>query len=199
MPSNTEYDRRRAEKYLAGKDPVLARLIIRFGNCPLSGRSSNPYSTLVRSIISQQLSSKAADTIEQRLLAVVGDWDPITVLEVPAEVLRTSGLSSSKARCLREIAGRVVDGRLDFDNLAALADEKIIVLLTEITGIGRWTAEMFLIFGLGRPDVLALADAGLKRAVRQLYGTDLQLETVGEPWRPFRSIASWYLWKHLDS
>lgn len=199
MLSNTSNETFRAQKHLAEKDSILAHLIIRFGDCPLSGRSSNPYGTLVRSVISQQLSSQAADAIEQRLLVLVGDWIPARVLNIPADLLRSAGLSSKKTSCIREIASRAVEGRLHFDNLATLTDERVTELLTEISGIGRWTAEMFLIFGLGRPDILALADAGLKRAVRKLYGEGTLLETAGEQWRPFRSVASWYLWKYLDN
>jgi DNA-3-methyladenine glycosylase II len=187
-----------AEKYLSRIDPILASLIQKHGSCPIFSREINPYGTLIRSVISQQLSAKAADTIEGRVVKLVGGLHPAGLLAVSVEGLRGAGLSAAKARYIREISQRVVDGRLDFDRLRDGADEEILVVLTEIPGVGRWTAEMFLIFGLGRSDVLAMGDAGLRRAFRLLYGETADLAKVGELWRPYRSVASWYLWKHLD-
>ena len=107
-------------------------------------------------------------------------------------------VSAAKSRYIVELAQRVTDGRLDFDALLSQTDDAVIDALTELPGIGRWTAEMFLIFSLKRPDVLALGDAGLQRAARDLYGEDADLESIGQSWRPYRSVASWYLWRHLD-
>jgi DNA-3-methyladenine glycosylase II len=156
----------------------------------------------VRSIISQQLSAKAANTIERRVSQIIpAPFSPDEILTVPIESLRGAGLSTRKARFIRQLAEHVTTGRLNFDELADYPDESVIVALMELPGIGRWTAEMFLIFGLKRPDVLALGDAGLRRAAKVLYQDSDEnglLERVSGAWRPYRSVASWYLWKHLD-
>ena len=111
---------------------------------------------------------------------------------------RSAGLSSRKAGYIHRLAEHVVTGRLRFDELATYPDESVIIALMELQGIGRWTAEMFLIFGLKRPNILALSDAGLQRATRLLYGKNADIENVGQIWRPYCSVASWYLWRHLD-
>lgn len=188
-----------AQIFLAGIDPVLSMLIERHGQCQLLQVSGNPYGTLVRSIISQQLSVKASDTIEQRVLALAGsDFSPASLLQIPLSGLRSAGLSGAKSRSLLELSARVVDGRINFSDILGMSNEAAIHTLSELPGVGRWTAEMFLIFGLGRPDVWSLGDAGLKRAVKLLYGDEADFEKTGERWRPYRSVASWYLWKHLD-
>lgn len=187
------------EEYLSNADPVLSQLIMKFGKCPLLQRNIDPYGTLVRSIISQQLSAKAADTIEGRVLALVQELTPENILEIPTDKLREAGLSGAKSRYIHELSTRVIDGRMNFDGLHAKSNDEAIAILSELPGVGKWTAEMFLIFGLGRPDVLAQGDAGLKRAVRILYGEKAVFEGVGRKWKPFRSVASWYLWKYLDS
>lgn len=190
---------RAAEKHLSQSCEVMARLVTVHGPCPIADSEFLPFQTLVTSIISQQLSAKAADTIEHRVLAIVSSFTPASFLAVPFDVLRGAGLSSAKARYIIELAQRVNDGRLDFDALLRQANDDVIDALVEVPGIGRWTAEMFLIFGLRRPDVLALGDAGLQRAARLLYGEDADLESVGQLWRPYCSVASWYLWRHLDA
>jgi DNA-3-methyladenine glycosylase II len=182
----------------------MRRLIKAYGPCALPDREFHPFDTLARSIIGQQLSSKAADTIRNRIVVLVGEpFAPAKLLQANVEHLRTAGLSAAKVRYIRELADRTLDSRLSFDLLTALDDDSVIAKLTEVPGIGRWTAEMFLIFGLKRPDVLALSDAGLQRAARILYGGRGQktsiLEKVSDSWRPYRSVASWYLWEHLDS
>lgn len=195
---------RRAERHLAGADPVMKLLIARHGRCPLAERSFEPFHMLANSIISQQLSTRAAATIKQRVGALVGvPFQPAKVLAVPQELLRSAGLSAAKARYIRELATRVCDGRLNFIELMRFGDEQLIEKLSESPGIGRWTAEMFLLFGLKRLDVLALGDAGLQRAARLLYGKKRKSPTllprIAEAWRPYRSIASWYLWRSLES
>jgi DNA-3-methyladenine glycosylase II len=192
-----------AERHLTAADRVMAALIRDYGTCPLARRRSHPpFHTLASSIISQQLSTKAADTIKQRVAAFAPvPFRPEDFLNAPIGSLRTAGLSGAKARYIRELAERVTSGRLNFDLLAGEADEAVIARLMELPGIGRWTAEMFLIFGLKRPDVLAAGDAGLRRAARMLYGdkeTAGLLAKLGAAWSPYRSVASWYLWKHLD-
>lgn len=177
----------------------MARLVALHGPCPIADRDFLPFQTLATSIISQQLSAKAADTIERRVLAIVPSFTPAEFLIAPLDALRAAGLSSAKARYIIELAQRVNDGRLDFDALLHQRDEDVIAALIELPGIGRWTAEMFLIFGLRRPDVLALDDAGLQRAVRLLFGDTVNLAAAGAAWRPYCSVASWYLWRHLDA
>ena len=188
-----------AEQRLRQSCRVMAQLIAQHGPCPLADREFRPFQTLANSIISQQLSAKASATIERRVLAVVPGFTPAGFLAVSSEALRAAGLSSAKARYIIELAQRVSDGRLDLEAMQQAPDAEVITALVELPGIGQWTAEMFLIFGLRRPDVLSLGDAGLQRATRLLFGDDAKLERVGQLWRPFCSIASWYLWRHLDS
>ncbi|MDZ4153992.1 MAG: DNA-3-methyladenine glycosylase 2 family protein [Methylicorpusculum sp.] len=189
---------RAAEKHLSQSCEVMSRLIVVHGSCSIADREFLPFQTLATSIISQQLSAKAANTIEQRVLSIVSSFTPASFLSVPVDVLRGTGMSSAKARHIIELAQRVCDGRLNFDALLKQDDEDVITALVDLPGIGRWTAEMFLIFGLKRPDILALGDAGLKRAARLLYGEDATLESLGQAWMPYCSVASWYLWRHLD-
>jgi len=192
---------RDAERHLHKSDAVMARLVTDYGPCPLAERDNLPFHTLARSIISQQLSAKAADTIERRVAQIVpAPFGPDEVLAVSVESLRSAGLSARKVGFIRQLAEHVTTGCLNFDELATCPDESVIIALTELPGIGRWTAEMFLIFGLKRPDVLALGDAGLRRAAKMLYqdSDGGVLERVSGAWRPYRSVASWYLWKHLD-
>ena len=178
-------------------------LIAKHGPCPMAQWEYHPFHTLVISIISQQLSAKAADSIERRMGGITSSpFQPEALLSVPAESLRSAGLSRPKIGYIRELALRVSDGRLPLSLIESEEDDKVIETLMEVPGIGRWTAEMFLIFGLRRLDVLALGDAGLHRAARMLYeeGDDGSpvLMKVSDPWRPYRSIASWHLWKSLD-
>lgn len=191
------------EKHLSKSDKVMERLISEYGPCPLAKRQFRPFHTLTRAIISQQLSSKAAANIERKVSQIVQTpFKPEAFLTVPPNELRSAGVSKPKARYILELAARVADGRLSFAKLKKSADEDIITCLTELPGIGRWTAEMFLIFGLKRADVLSLGDAGLQRAAKMLYGhlyKNEVLETVSTAWRPYRSVASWYLWRHLDN
>ena len=188
-----------AERHLRQSCRIMARLIAQHGPCPLADREFRPFQTLANSIISQQLSAKAADTIERRVLAIVPGFTPAGFLAVPTEALRAAGLSAAKARYIGELAQRVSDGRLNLEGMQQTPDADVIAALVELPGIGQWTAEMFLIFGLRRPDVLSLGDAGLQRSARLLFGDDAKLEHVGQSWRPFCSVASWYLWRHLDA
>lgn len=190
---------RDAERHLSQSCQIMARLIIQHGPCPLADREFRPFQTLANSIISQQLSAKAADTIERRVQAIVPGFTPAGFLAVPTEALRAAGLSSAKARYIVELARRVSDGRLNLEAMQHTSDAGVIAALVELPGIGQWTAEMFLIFGLRRLNVLSLGDVGLQRAARLLFGDDAELEHVGQVWRPFCSVASWYLWRHLDT
>ncbi len=190
---------REAEKHLRRSCKIMAGLVTRHGSCQLVHRKTSPFYTLAISIISQQLSKKAAQTIRNRVMDIVPTFSPDCFMDISIDTLRSTGLSSAKARYILELAKRVNDGRLNFDEIVQLSDEDAIGTLIDLPGIGRWTAEMFLIFGLKRPDVLALGDAGLQRSARLLYGESVQLENLGQLWRPFRSVASWYLWRHLDA
>jgi DNA-3-methyladenine glycosylase II len=181
----------------------MNRLIGAHGRCPLAAREYAPFHMLTNSIISQQLSTQAAAAIKQRLTVLVpAPFAPEKFLQLSSEQLRMAGLSQAKARYIAALAARVCEGRLVFDDIIGQDDEKVIVALSECPGIGRWTAEMFLIFGLKRLDVLSLGDAGLQRATRLLYGTRRRsknlLPRIAEAWRPYRSVASWYLWKSLE-
>lgn len=189
-------------RHLAQADPTLGAFIERIGPVeqPLS---TDYYASLAEAIVAQQLSDAAAATIWGRLvLALGGEASPEAVLAAADETLRGAGLSRSKTSFLRDLASRVRDGSLDLARVATLPDEEVIAELSAVKGIGRWTAEMFLIFSLGRPDVLALDDGALRTTVGWLYGLEAPVsrETVaelGERWKPYRTTASLYLWKGL--
>jgi DNA-3-methyladenine glycosylase II len=199
-------DYAQARRHLARRDPVMRDLVRQHGPCGLSGqRHEDPFTALVRAIVSQQLSTRAASTIYQRVARLCrGRVTPAALLRLSDDELRGAGLSGQKTRYVRDLTARVRDGRLALGELGDLDDEAVVDRLTSVTGIGRWTAEMFLIFRLQRPDVLPLGDLGILRAVQQQYGlrrapTPARLTALGEPWRPFRSVACWYLWASLDN
>jgi DNA-3-methyladenine glycosylase II len=194
---------KKAEIHLRQSDRVMAKLIRTHGQCTLNRRTFDLFHTLVVSIISQQLSAKASDTIEQRIAECVPyPFNAEDMVCVSPERLREAGLSSRKVAYIQGLAERVNGRLLSYEALAAKGNDEVSNTLMEIPGIGRWTAEMFLIFGLKRPDVLALGDAGLQRAAKILYpkasSNGNALEKVSERWKPYRSVASWYLWRHLD-
>jgi DNA-3-methyladenine glycosylase II len=194
---------RRAERRLAEADPVMKRLIAAHGHCPLASRPYEPFHMLTNSIISQQLSTKAAAAIKQRLASsLTVPFAPETFLLLSSDQLRGAGLSQAKVRYITALSTSVCERRLVFEEIVGGDDEAVVRALSACPGIGRWTAEMFLIFALKRLDVLAVGDAGLQRAARLLYGRrsrrkDL-LARVAEAWRPYRSVASWYLWRSLE-
>ena len=170
------------------------------------GRPTDAYGTLVRSIVGQQLSTRAAATIYNRVLDLFGGQvpTPAALIAVAPDSLRAAGLSRAKVAYLRDLAERVEDGELDLDQLSQLSDAEVSEQLTAVKGIGQWSADMFLIFYLGRPDILAVGDLGIRRAVERLYGLPQipdakTLERIAEPWRPFRSLACLYLWTSLDN
>jgi len=191
-----------AERCLCKSDSVMAQLIHTLGPCPLAKRKFRPFHTLAISIIGQQLSAKASATIVRRVSEFVPTpFHHNDFLQVSKTSLRKAGVSHAKVDYLLELSRRVSNGLLRFKDLKAKNDEAVIEILTALPGIGRWTAEMFLIFGLKRPDILALGDAGLQRAASLLYGVNGDanfLARVGRAWMPYRSVASWYLWRHLD-
>lgn len=187
---------------LAGADPVLAELIGRYPGMSLVGKG-DAFHTLARSIVGQQISVKAADSVWNRLETALGGIESNRVLAMSVEDLRGCGLSARKVEYLGDLAAHHQAGRLDPAQWRDWDDEAIIKELTSIRGIGRWTAEMFLIFHLLRPDVLPLDDIGLLRAIADHYHDGerrprKQVQQQGEIWRPWRSVATWYLWRSLD-
>ncbi len=177
----------------------MATLIQTVGPCRLTSRKGTPFQILATSIMSQQISAQAASSIKQRVLELIPAFTASAILAAEPERLRAAGLSSPKIRYLVQIARAAEEGKLDFETLGKQADEEVIETLIELPGVGLWTAEMFLIFALKRPDVLSLGDAGLKRAVKRLYGETMTLAEAGQAWRPYASTASWYLWRSLDA
>ena len=203
----TTADYARARRLLARRDPVMRDLMRAHGPCGLDRvQHADPFRALVHAIVSQQLSTKAARTICARVDALFdgGMPTPAGVGAISDEQLRACGLSSQKLRYIRDLGTRVLDGSLPLDHIETLTDDEVVAALTAVKGIGRWTAEMFLIFRLHRPDVLPVGDLGIINAVRRAYRlrkapTPARLTTIGEPWRPYRSIACWYLWASLDN
>ena len=201
-----QVDYARARRHLMRHDPKLGSLVKQFGACELgSSRRADRFGGLIRSIVSQQLSVKAADTIHGRVIAALdaGRATPDAILAMPDDRLRACGLSRAKVASVRDLATKVSDGSLALDALDALDDEAVIEAMTKVKGIGRWSAEMFLIFRLGRPDILPVADVGVQRAMRRLYGlrkhpSPSRMTELARPWRPYRSVACWYLWRSLD-
>lgn len=170
------------------------------------GRPADAYGALLRSIVGQQLSTKAARSIYERLASLFGGRAPapVELLGAEPETIREVGLSWRKVEYLRDLAARVEDGALDLDRLTELSDEEVTAALTEVKGLGPWTADMFMIFHLGRSDVLPVGDLGTRTAVRRAYGLaelpgPAELGRIAEPWRPHRSLASLYLWRSLDA
>lgn len=198
-----------AKRRLKAADPVLGAIIAAHPRVSLASRGDG-FSTLARSIVGQQISVKAADSVWTRLRQACPELSPAGVLRRRLVTLRACGLSARKAEYLRDLARHFVQGRVDLADLAQRSDEQVIAALTDIRGIGRWTAEMFLIFNLLRPDVLPLDDVGLLKAVSRHYlgavpAADLLrgagragVKQLGARWAPYRSVATWYLWRSLD-
>lgn len=206
MRALTPEDYVRARRLLMRRDPVLAATIRQVGACGLASRQRDDHlTTLVGAIVSQQLSTKAAATIFGRFLDLFPERripDAAGIERVEDEALRRVGLSGQKVRYVRDLCARIGDGRLQLAELDVLPDEEVIARLTEVKGFGRWTAEMFLMFRLHRPDVLPVDDLGIVKAVQRLYGLRKpprrsRVLEIGEAWRPYRSVASWYLWQSL--
>ncbi len=184
-------------------DPVLARLVRAAGGSVLQPRNDAFYS-LSRSIVAQQISVHAAEAVWQRLLRAIGDLTPGVVCNQTEDAMRACGLSRRKASYLVNLAEQFRDGALVGKSWNRMDDEEVIDTLVEIRGIGRWTAEMFLIFHLLRPDVLPVTDIGIQKAIARHYNAGERLNAdemtaIAEPWRPWRSVASWYLWRSLDA
>jgi DNA-3-methyladenine glycosylase II len=189
--------------HLKRTDPVLCRIINRVGDYGIEFRNPD-FGTLVRSIVYQQLSGRVASVILGRLVkAAGGTLTPASILKLRPARMRTLGLSGQKTAYIRDLARHTRDGRVLFEELPVLSDEEVIERLTAVKGIGEWTAHMFLIFALRRTDVLPTGDLGVRAAIRKAYGmADLprpaEIETLAERWRPYCSVATWYLWRSLD-
>ena len=201
-------DMARARRVLMRRDPVLAPIIRKYGSCGITtGRESDIFCGLVQAIVSQQLSTRAAATIYGRLRALMpeaGNPTPEGLLPLSDDALRGVGLSRQKTGYMRDLARKVLEGSVKTDGLSAMADEEIVAELTKIKGIGRWTVEMILIFRLARPDVLPVGDLGIVKAIQKAYGLRktpdaTRMQKIAEPWRPYRSVASWYLWASLEN
>jgi DNA-3-methyladenine glycosylase II len=192
-----------ARRHLSRSDPILRKIIQIIGPCTLR-HNPDGFVVLVNSIISQQISTKAATAIRNRLMASFGPRGitPRSLRKAPDLKLRSAGLSTGKIRAMRDLCEKVHHGLVPLDDLHELSDEEIIECLLPIRGIGPWTAQMFLIFSLGRIDVLPVADFGLRAGVRRHYKLRKlpnkdRLHELAEPWRPYRSIATWYIWKSV--
>ena len=199
-------DYQHARRFLMRKDPVLATVIKRVGACELPNLPRQPpFMALAEAIASQQLSVKAADTIFARFCALFAPDnvpDAARLLQLDDETIRRSGFSRSKVVFLRDLAMHVVEHRLRLDNLHELEDQLVLQQLTAVKGIGTWTAEIFLLFRLQRPDIFPVDDLGLLKAAQKLYRmrqrpTKKKLLKMAETWRPYRSVAAWYLWRSL--
>ncbi|GAC1466645.1 MAG: DNA-3-methyladenine glycosylase [Isosphaeraceae bacterium] len=192
-----------AVSHLRALDDEWSNLIDRVGPCLLRPRRDR-FGILVRAIIGQQISSRAASSIDARLRALAGDpHTPRPLLDLGEAGLRGVGLSGVKARYVLNLADAVETGAVPLHKFHRWSDQAIVESLTSIKGVGAWTAEMFLMFSLVRPDVLPVGDLGIRAALRERYGLPelpkpQACQALGEPWRPYRTVASWYLWKSLD-
>ena len=195
-----------AIEHLRAADPVLGDLITRYG-IVTRDRGRPAFYALMAAIVGQQISVKAAAAIMGRLLGLFAEGQAVqaaALADVSFEQLRAVGLSSAKARYLHDLAEKVADGTIELAALPQLPDEAVIATLCQIKGIGRWTAEMFLIFSLGRLDVLAVDDLGLRNGIQRAYGLDLlprpaEIRALAAPWQPYRTIATLYIWRHLHN
>jgi DNA-3-methyladenine glycosylase II len=203
MRRNTAFARAldRARRHLAANDARLGQLIAAIGPCTLQPPGEDRFATLVRAIVAQMISSLAAKSIYERLEALFRKGlSPAAVLDLEADRLRGVGLSGIKAGALRALAEQVHQGQLVLESLDQNDETKAIELLSAIRGIGPWTAQMYLLFGVGRLTVLPVGDFGLRSGVQELYGlralpTAKQLHKIARPWHPYCSIATWYLWR----
>ncbi|HTS25169.1 MAG TPA: DNA-3-methyladenine glycosylase [Bryobacteraceae bacterium] len=189
--------------HLRQSDPILSEIIDRVGEYCIVFRDPD-FETLVRSIVYQQLTGRVASVIFGRLVkAAGGKLSPANVLKLRPSRMRTLGLSAQKTAYIRDLARHTRDGHVVFEELSALADQDVIERLTLVKGIGVWTAHMFLIFALRRSDILPTGDLGIRSAIRKAYGMaelpqPAQMEAIAASWRPYCSVASWYLWRSLD-
>lgn len=194
---------RKAVQHLKLSDPILGAIVEKVGPCRMEFGPPE-FHSLAEAIIYQQLNGKAAVTIFKRFAALAGEpLTPQGILKLSDEQMRSAGLSKQKASYLRDMAERANRGQLDFSRLHQFTDDEVITHLTQVRGVGVWTAHMFLIFTLKRPDVLPTGDFGVRMAIRKLYRKrkmpdPKQMERIARSWQPYRSVACWYLWRSLD-
>jgi DNA-3-methyladenine glycosylase II len=197
-----------AYRHLKSADPVLAALIERWGPYRPRPGSEDPWAALVRTIMFQQLAGNAARAIQRKFFAMYGlegrPPAPAQVLETTDEQFRAAGVSRQKAGYLRDLARHVLEGKIDFAALERASDEEVVREITAVRGLGEWSAHMFLIFDLGRPDVLPVGDLGVRLGMKAAYGleatpTPKQALVIGEPWAPYRSVGSWYMWRAVET
>jgi len=192
----------RAKRALARKDPVMGGIIRKHPKVFMA-RRGEPFLTLARAIVGQQISVKAAQSVWNRLASCVGEVTPEAILAKPRPELRACGLSDRKTEYIADLAQHFADGAIHVHRWPEMGDEEIIAELVQVRGIGRWTAEMFLMFNLLRADVFPLDDLGLQRGIRLAYFRNRKtalstMRKLGETWRPWRSVATWYLWRSMD-
>ena len=198
---------RKAVTHLKSVDPVMSAVITQIGRCTLQPRAQGThFDAIARSIVFQQLSGKAAGTIHGRFEGLYGGRTPLPheLVATPDEHLRGVGLSRGKTAYLKDLAARALSGELPVESLHDLTDDEIIDALTQVKGVGRWTAQMFLMFRLGRPDVLPDTDLGIQKGIQKAYRLRKlpqpeRVRKLGARWAPYRTIASWYLWRLLDT
>jgi DNA-3-methyladenine glycosylase II len=197
----------RARRALMRRDKRLGALIKKVGRCGLpDSRGHDPFAGLVRVILAQQLSGKAANTIYGRVVALTGGVEamtPTALRAVAVTALRGAGVSGAKSKYLHDLAERALDGRLDLHALDGRSDDDVVAAITSVKGMGRWSAEMFLMFRLNRPDVFPVGDLGIVKGMQKLHGmrrrpSPRTMMRLAEPWRPYRSVAAWYLWRILE-
>jgi DNA-3-methyladenine glycosylase II len=195
---------RKAILHLKKSDPILSGVIERVGPFRMQFREPE-FETLVRSIVYQQLSGKVAAVIFGRLLDLVpdGKLTPAAILKLRPQRMRRAGLSGQKTAYIRDLARKTAAGVLDFSGIPGMSDDEVIEALTQVKGIGVWTAHMFLMFALRRPDILPTGDLGIRMAIRKAYALEElprpdDMVRIAECWQPYRSVAAWYLWRSLD-
>lgn len=197
----------RATRLIARRDPVIRELVRRYGACGMAAaQKADHFTALVQAITSQQLSTKAARTIFTRVVALHdgAGVTPHGFSTISDEALRAAGLSRQKITYVRDLSAKVIDGTLPLASLDPLDDEAIVDAITKVKGLGRWSAEMFLMFRLHRPDVMPVDDLGIVKAIQKQYRLRKRpnadrMRTIAETWRPYRSVACWYLWRSLEN
>jgi 3-methyladenine DNA glycosylase/8-oxoguanine DNA glycosylase len=199
------YDAEAARRHLLRSDAVMREIVGNAGPFTMRPRGA-PYAALLRSVLYQQLAGAAASAIERRFLALYGGSTPSPdeLTATPDEALRACGLSRQKSSYLRSIAEHFASRQLSDRRLQRASDDEVVEAVTQIKGVGRWTADMLLIFALGRPDVLPVGDFGVRSSMRAAYSLDdlpdpATMTRIAEPWRPYRSAAAWYLWRRADT
>jgi 3-methyladenine DNA glycosylase/8-oxoguanine DNA glycosylase len=207
MPANShlQFDLDDATAHLRSVDPVVAALIDKHGRYGVEARE-DPYHALLRAILFQQLAGAAANAIQKRFHALYGDRPPAPreLLDTPEDDLRAAGLSRQKLSYMRDLALHVLEGTLDLQHIRDLDDAEVTQQITAVKGLGEWSAHMFLMFHLGRPDVLPVGDLGVRNGMKVAYGlaeapTPKQAQEIGAKWAPYRSVGSWYMWRAVTA